>query len=93
MIKVVVYTFGDTNWIMEFDGTESVDEVMERLGKAAKEAKYLLPFSCVLPEFEEKLRKIMRSSVGTYLGLLVSEMLEDIELDRAVQFGQSVIRR
>jgi hypothetical protein len=93
MIQVVVYTFRDKNWVEEFTGSESVDEIAERLERAAREAKYLLPFGVVPPEFEEKLRIIKRCNFGNYLGLLVDEMLEDIALDRALQSGQSVVRR
>ncbi len=93
MVKFLVSNFWGKSFFLEFRGDESVDEILDCLEHASKGAKYILPIGFIPPEFEEKLRIIKRANFGNYLGLLVDEILEDVALDRALQSGQSVIRR
>jgi len=87
MVKILVSTFHNKSFIISFNGSEHVDEIYQVLEHYAREAKYFLPISSVPDEFESKLRIVRRGCWDSYLGQLIDEMLQDIELDRRFAEG------
>jgi len=87
MVKILVSTFHNKSFIISFNGREHVDEIYQVLEHYAREAKYFLPITPVPDEFESKLRIVRRGCWDSYLGQLIDEMLQDIELDRRFAEG------
>ncbi len=92
MVVFLVSNFWGKSFFVEFRGDESVDEILDRLEQASKGAKYILPIGPIPDTFVEKLKVVRRGCYNSQLEWLISEILEDIALDRALQSGQSVVR-
>lgn len=79
MLRVLVSKFSGNSYIIEI-GDETLDELITKLEREARGAKYFLPLG-YSEEVEQKLRRI-RGCVDPYTQQLLDEAIYDMSLDR-----------